>query len=139
MTRPIELILSRLEKVSGNKGGSRYRALCPGHADRSPSLSICEGDDGRVLLHCFSGCSAEAIVFSIKLTMTDLFCVDNSTKRPPLVSGVSRRELRAAIEFEKTILFIAKADETKGRCISTNDSQRAQLALQRIAKSKGLL
>jgi hypothetical protein len=139
MTRPIELILSRLEKVSGNNGGSSYKALCPAHADRSPLLSICEGDDGRVLLHCFSGCSAETIVSSIQLTMTDLFCVDNVTKRPPLVPGVSRHELRTAIEFEKTILYIAKTDEAKGRCISTNDSQRAQLALQRVAKSKGLL
>lgn len=139
MSRPIELILSRLEKVSSNKGGSRYKALCPSHADRSPSLSICEGDDGRVLLHCFSGCRAEAIVSSVNLTMAELFCADAGAKRPPLIPGVSRRELRTAIEFEKTILFIARADETKGRCISTNDSQRSQLALQRIAKSKGLL
>lgn len=139
MTRRIELILSRLKKVSSNNGGGRYKALCPAHADRSPSLSICEGDDGRVLLHCFSGCRAEAIVSSVNLTMAELFCVDTCSKRPPLVPGVSRRELRTAIEFEKTILFIAKADETKGRCISTNDSQRAQLALQRVAKAKGLV
>ena len=139
MTRPIELILSRLEKVSGNEGGVRFKALCPAHPDRSPSLSVSEGDDGRVLLHCFSGCRAEAIMSSLNLTMAELFCVDTGSKRPPLVLGVSRRELRTAIEFEKTILFIAKADETKGRCISTNDSERAQLALQRIAKSKGLL
>jgi hypothetical protein len=139
MTRPIELILSRLEKVSSNKGGSRYKALCPAHADRSPSLSICEGDDGRVLLHCFSGYSVVAIVSSVNLTMAELFCVDTGSKRPPLVPGVSRRELTAAIEFEKTILYIAKTDEAKGRCISTNDSQRAQLALQRVAKVKGLL
>jgi CHC2 zinc finger len=139
MSRPIELILSRLERVSSNKGGSRYKALCPSHADRSPSLSICEGDDGRVLLNCFSGCRAEAIVSSVNLTMAELFCADTGSKRPPPVPGVSRRELRTAIEFEKTILFIAKADETKGRCISTNDSQRAQLALQRVAKAKGLL
>jgi hypothetical protein len=139
MTRPIELILSRLEKVSGNEKGGRFKALCPAHADRSPSLSICVGDDGRVLLHCFSGCSVEAIVSSVNLTMVELFCVDAGSKRPPLVPGVSRRELRTAIEFEKTILFLAKADETKGRCISTNDSQRTQLALQRVAKAKGLL
>ena len=139
MTRPIELILSRLEKVSSNNGGGRYKALCPAHADRSPSLSICEGDDGRVLLHCFSGCRAEVIVSSVNLTMAELFCVVTGSKRPPLVPGVSRRELHTAIEFEKTILFMAKADETKGRCISTNDSQRAQLALQRVAKAKGLV
>lgn len=139
MNRPIELILSRLEKVSSNNGGGRYKALCPAHADRSPSLSICEGDDGRVLLHCFNGCRAEAIVSSVNLTMAELFCAETGSKRSPFVPGVSTRELRTAIEFEKTILFIAKTDETKGRCISANDLQRAQLALQRVAKAKGLV
>ncbi len=35
--------------------------LCPSHEDASPSLSITEGADGRVLVHCFAGCTFEAI------------------------------------------------------------------------------
>ena len=38
-------------------------ALCPAHDDKNPSLSVTEGDGGRVLVTCHaaSGCSFEAI------------------------------------------------------------------------------
>ena len=45
----------------------------PAHEDRSPSLSIAEGRDGRVLLHCFSGCRPEAILQALGLGWSDLF------------------------------------------------------------------
>lgn len=42
----------------GAKGrGPRWVARCPAHDDAAPSLSIGTGDDGRVLLHCFAGCT----------------------------------------------------------------------------------
>lgn len=53
-----------------NKGASWQ---CPAHEDRSPSLSIREGDDGRVLVHCFAGCSIEAICEALGWQMADLF------------------------------------------------------------------
>jgi hypothetical protein len=37
-------------------GPGKWLAHCPAHSDSSPSLSIREGMDGRVLLHCFAGC-----------------------------------------------------------------------------------
>jgi len=48
-------------------------ARCPAHDDTQPSLSITEGRDGRVLLHCFAECPTEKIVSAIGLTMRDLF------------------------------------------------------------------
>jgi hypothetical protein len=48
-------------------------AHCPAHEDRSPSLSVTEGDDGRVLLHCHGGCSVNEIVATIGLAISDLF------------------------------------------------------------------
>ena len=35
---------------------------CPAHEDRSPSLHVGEGRDGRLLLYCFGGCTYEQIV-----------------------------------------------------------------------------
>ncbi len=70
-SKPIELILSRLDKVK--QAGNGYMARCPAHADKNPSLSITEGDDGRVLLKCFAGCTTEDIVKALGLTMADLF------------------------------------------------------------------
>ena len=54
-------------------GEGRWSALCPAHDDRNPSLSISTGDNGRVLLKCFAGCTTERIVAALGLQMSDLF------------------------------------------------------------------
>lgn len=67
-----EEILSRLEGVKRN-GKTRWVARCPAHEDRSPSLSIGEAEDGRVLIHCFAGCGAAEVMSALGLSLTDLF------------------------------------------------------------------
>jgi len=52
-------------------GKDQWLALCPGHNDRKPSLSI-KLVDGKILLHCHAGCSTPNIVASLGLTMADL-------------------------------------------------------------------
>src|SRR5918997_2784212 len=56
----IEEILGRLEGVERRNG--YWMALCPAHNDHIPSLSIKEGDVGRLLLYCHAGCSFEQIM-----------------------------------------------------------------------------
>src|SRR5260221_5444216 len=57
-----------------NKQRRQWLACCPAHDDRHPSLSIAEGNDGRVLLRCQSnGCTPEQIVEALGLSMGDLF------------------------------------------------------------------
>jgi len=77
------LLLSRIEKVQ-QRGPDRWSARCPAHDDKSPSLSIRELPDGRVLVHCFGGCDVAEIISSIGLELQDLFPprVDDD-KRPP--------------------------------------------------------
>lgn len=65
-----EALLSRLRGVRRN--GNGWIALCPAHADSNPSLSIRERD-GKILLHCFAGCTVEAICASLEIKMGDLF------------------------------------------------------------------
>jgi hypothetical protein len=48
-------------------------AKCPAHEDNNPSLSIGEGNDGRTLLHCHAGCTAEAICAAVGIRPSDLF------------------------------------------------------------------
>ena len=48
-------------QLRGRRSGDGWVARCPAHSDRRPSLSICHGADGRLLLHCFAGCSWAAI------------------------------------------------------------------------------
>ena len=54
-------------------GPGRYQAKCPAHADRTPSLSIRQGDAGRTLIHCYAGCSTEAVLRAGRLSISDLF------------------------------------------------------------------
>lgn len=64
-------VVGRLSGIRSR--GNGYQALCPAHPDQQASLSIDTGEDGRVLLHCFAGCTAEQIVSALGLTLADLF------------------------------------------------------------------
>ena len=64
----IDNLLSRLDKVKRTGNGS-YQACCPAHADKFPSLTIRETDDGKILLHCFGGCSVQEIVSAVGMEL----------------------------------------------------------------------
>jgi hypothetical protein len=68
---PIDRVLSHFEGV--HRSGAGWMARCSHHADRQASLSIREGDDGRVLLRCHAGCANLDVVASAGLSFVDLF------------------------------------------------------------------
>ena len=71
---PSSVVTSLLSLLRGVKSsGDGWTALCPSHEDHENSLSIAAGDDGRVLLKCFAGCSADAIVNALGIQLRDLF------------------------------------------------------------------
>jgi len=108
---PVDLILSRLDRVKRVSGG--YMARCPVHDDKNPSLSITEGDDGRVLLKCFAGCSTEEIVKALGLTMSDLF--------PP---GSKPQKQRAAyVNTKPTYIYVNKEGEPLFGIVRTPQKQ----------------
>jgi putative DNA primase/helicase len=51
-------------KALGGRNGS---ARCPAHRDRNPSLSVSDGPDGRLLVHCHAGCSQEAVIAALRV------------------------------------------------------------------------
>ena len=59
-------VLTRLTQV--RRSGKGWMARCPAHEDRNPSLSIREGDDGTILLHCFAGCAFDDIARALNLS-----------------------------------------------------------------------
>jgi hypothetical protein len=64
-----------IERFQGlRRSGVGYTGRCPAHADRNASLSVRISDDGKkVLVNCFAGCRAEAIVEAVGLSLRDLF------------------------------------------------------------------
>ena len=45
--------------LGGRKAGGGWTARCPAHDDRTPSLSIRDADDNKVLVRCHAGCDQE--------------------------------------------------------------------------------
>ena len=71
--------LGRFEGVQQSGGG--WVARCPAHGDDNPSLSIARGEDGRWLLHCHAGCTAQAVVEAVGLKMSDLMPSNEKPER----------------------------------------------------------
>jgi len=86
----IKEILSRLKKVQGGHG--QWKACCPAHDDKTPSLSVKEGNDGRVLMHCHANCTLEQITAALGITSDDLLPDELKERRktktsyPPIVA-----------------------------------------------------
>ena len=57
----------RLTKaLRGKWHGSYGTARCPAHPDKTPSLSISIGRDGRTLVRCHTGCSQEQVIDALR-------------------------------------------------------------------------
>lgn len=129
-------LIDRLERVRQTAPG-RWLARCPAHQDKSPSLSIRELDDGRVLLHCFGGCEVGDVLVAVGLTMADLF----PQRLPehayaPSGSGIPARDLLQIISQETSIVAVIAADLLAKKDISAIDWQRLALAGSRIGKAR---
>jgi len=136
---PIENLLSRLSKVRGRNGA--WTACCPAHEDKSPSLAIKEGDDGRVLLHCFGGCDVHNVLGAVGMDMSDLFPAkrDSRDSRDSRESGTPVKkatfyasDLLRVIHFEALVVQIAAIDMANGKEVSAPTKARLMLAYQRI-------
>jgi AAA domain-containing protein len=93
----LEQLLDHLQSVKRAKNG--YTAKCPGHDDQQASLSICAGNDGRVLLRCFAGCKVEQIVSAVGLTLADLFPRNGNGARK-IVATYDYQDERGTLLFQ---------------------------------------
>ena len=71
-----EEFVSRLDGVK--RSGNGWEARCPAHKDRQASLSVSEGDDGRVLVTCHAGCQVADICHAMNIELKDLFTPDTA-------------------------------------------------------------
>ncbi len=128
-------LLSRLERVRP-RGPGRWSARCPAHADKTPSLSVRELEDGRVLLHCFSGCAVDSVAGALGLDVVDLFPPRLGAgggaaplpKRGLLTSGQALEILK----FESLVIAAIACDMVKGAAISQADHERLLKASGRV-------
>lgn len=127
----VDNLLSKLAKVKA-RGHGRWQSCCPAHDDKGPSLSILETDDGRILIHCFAGCSVHEVVQSVGLDLSDLF--------PSTSVGNAKRERRPfpasdalrAVGFEALVVCAAASALATGEPLSSVDRERLIIAGERI-------
>jgi hypothetical protein len=103
MMAPLDMVLGRLEGVRPSGNGWKAHCPIPTHGqcrgDLDQSLSVRLGEDGRVLIKCFAGCSLEDILGAIGLDKRDLFEHNGSWEggsSAPLERGSTRQRLATA-------------------------------------------
>ena len=106
-------ILARLANVKETASG--WTACCPGHEDRQASLSISEGDEGRVLLHCHANCTLETVVSGLGITKADLFDRQASTGRPAAPPKAAPKKKAAPVKDDEAFATAAAAQKAYGR------------------------
>ena len=126
-----DILLQQLQKVKRTKPGG-WLACCPAHDDKTASLSVRELDDGRVLAHCFAGCSVEEILSAVGLTFDDLFPAKEIQHGKPERRPFPAADILRAIAFESTLVLIAAADLLAGNPFNETDRARLALAASRI-------
>lgn len=53
------------QALGGRRNGRGWLCRCPAHNDRSPSLSVADGEEGRLLVRCFAGCQPVDVLRAI--------------------------------------------------------------------------
>lgn len=126
---PREKLLPRLEGLK-SAGLQQWKARCPAHDDRDPSLCVREVDDGTLLVKCWAGCSADEICAAIGLGLRDLFVSRGGQDRKPSVSAKDRL-------LERMVVQIGTALLSSGCMLSGEDQKRLDLAKQRLGGGHG--
>lgn len=128
-----DILLSRLVGVR-QSAPTRWIAKCPGHEDKTPSLSIRELEDGRVLLHDFGGCSAADVISAVGLTMADLFPAPLTSPGDKPARPNHWHAAREAVRtLHREVLIVAIAAENIAAGVKLDEADR-ELVVQAASK-----
>jgi hypothetical protein len=130
-----EKILGRLSGVR-QTGSNTWLARCSAHEDRSPSLSVRETGDGKLLLHCFAGCPVGDVLDALGLSLADLFDRPVEHCTPPSRSRIPARDVLEVVAFEVSVAAIIAHDMLASREIGELGWQRLETACNRINSAR---
>lgn len=116
------VILPQLNQARST-GSNKWMACCPAHEDKSPSFSLRLAEDGRILMHCFSGCSINEICDSLHVEPQWLFPIEGHFQ--PV-----RQPVNIPLE-DKFFIECCKAAIRKGKTLTTQDKQRYMQAIRK--------
>lgn len=131
----IDAILSRLHRVKKTGRGS-WLACCPAHNDRSPSMTLRECDDGRILAHCFGGCSIAEIVASVGLGWDEWFPEKPQENAKPYRRPFPSADVLEAVASDSALIAVTVANMANGEKITPEDYLAMLNAAGRIAEAR---
>ncbi len=126
-------LLDRLDRVR-QVAPQRWIASCPAHDDKSPSLSVRELDDGRVLVHDFGGCDAGNVLAAVGMSLSDLYperVKTNGRPTKPNHSHAAREALRV-LSVEALIVALSAENIAEDVVLTDEDRDRLRIAAARI-------
>lgn len=133
----IDLILDRLEKAR-KTGSDSWIACCPAHKDKHPSMTLRECEDGRILLHCFTGCSVPDILGAIGMEFDALFPDKPLDYAAPIRRPFPAADVIEALASETLIVGVAASTMGAGKQLSKADHERLLLACERIEAGRSI-
>jgi len=124
MPRPdVELILSRLRKCKRTGDGS-WIACCPAHEDRTPSFTVRQLEDGRILMHCFGGCEISSVLDALGLKFADVMPERLAREfKPGIPRAFTPTEALTALKHESMIVAIMAARMLDGNPMTEEDTK----------------
>ena len=103
-SEPIDRVLSALGNYKA-AGKRKWKAPCPAHEDRNPSLSIFLDDAGAVGLKCHAGCTTQDVLAALRLEKRDLFPRDDMPTYKPKPKA-STKPKKAYADLDEAIRAI---------------------------------
>ena len=111
-------IASGLQKPK-RAGPGKYVACCPAHDDKTPSLSIKDAPNGKVLVHCHAGCSQDEVIGGLRNLG---LWYEPSRQR---IKYFKRQNLQEEIRRKEMLLALAASENEQG--IVHSEFERAQI------------
>jgi len=126
-----DALLSRLDGCR-RTGVNRWIAKCPAHDDRHPSLSIRELDREKVLVKCWSGCSAANVLAAAGLEFSALYPPRLTHRTKPERKSWPAADILRCVEQEILIGAVATLTLANGGVLSDGDRARLLVASERL-------
>ena len=131
-------LIAKLDRVKEKRSGN-WVACCPAHKDKHPSMTIAELSDGRVLVHCFAGCSVEEILNSVGLDFDALYPEKAVGERmPPIRRPFNAHDVLECLAEEALLVSVAASGLRNGMPLTDTDHDRLWTACERLEEGRRL-
>lgn len=139
----LQILLNRMDCLRPS-GEHRWRCRCPVHGGNGrDSLSIKYCDDGRILIHCFSGCEPLEILQVCGLQLSDIMPERLTHHASPAEKKKWRQsatmsdweKARSTIQHEARIIWVAGKQIIDGKPLNQVDDARLDEALEKIVNA----